>query len=359
MRRTLIITVLLLSACVSTPTGEVATSRDAVTIGILAPLTGPFAEWGASIEHGARTTIEEHGLPMRVEVRDTGCQPRKTVTAGRQLIAQNVSLMIGPGCMTGLQALAPVAENALLFSTGFLTTDLVNNHSNVINWATQVRVEAESMAAYLKSQGKERVGVIHGTNAFGEAFGNALPDSLRRKGITATSVESVPLNTDDFRTTVARIMRHNPDAVVVHQGEQNVVQFVQQLRSAEYDVPVYSYYAIETPTVFNAGDAVGGLRSTYPYTEDSLAKDSFDTRYEQIHGTSPTVTSYFVHDGLLILNQAIEACGEEVACIRTYFRNRTANGLSGTVRFTDTGAIERRFGVKQIENGTSRWVRDG
>ena len=340
--------------------------QEAIKIGFIGPLTGPFADWGRTIEEGLQLAIEDTNHNFIVDYQDSSCEPQKTLTIAQKFFDIDGSkIIIGPGCVTGLRAIALFAEQntALLFSTGLLDDTVFEDYDNVINLATQISTEAEYMASYISSQEVNTVAMIHGTNYFGTEYGRQLPRFLTDEDIEVTSIQPTDLNLRDFRTVILKITETNPDAIFIHQGEIQTGIFVKQLRELGYDTPVYSYYAIEAQSVIEAGgESLEGLMYTYPVNtaEDSQEKQTFENRYAQKfgEGKTPSATSFFVYDGMMIIDEAMDSCQpSDTECISNFFKQYGVyNGISGEMRFENDGSVTRPFGIKKIENGEFVWV---
>jgi len=338
--------------------------EEAIKIGFIAPLTGPFADWGESIKNGLDLALEDTNHKFEVEYQDSACDTKETVSIARKFFdIDNIRIVIGPGCVTGLRAIAPIADekNALLFSTGLLDDNIFEEYNSVINLATQISTEAKYMAKYMKSKGIKKVAIVYGTDYFGQEYGSRLPELLNEEEIEVTSINSSDLNTEDFRTIILKVMKGNPDVVFIYQGEFQIGLFVKQLRELGYSIPVYSYYGVEAQSVIAAGgEALEDLVYTYPYNsvEESEEKETFENRYIERYNKIPTATSHFVYDGLLLIDKALDNCdAKDTNCIKNFFTNLGEyNGISGYMLFGEDGSLTREFGIKKIENGKFIWV---
>lgn len=340
--------------------------EETIRIGFIAPLTGPFADWGRTIKEGLQIALQDTGHKFVVDYQDSVCDPQQTVTIANKFFnIDNIKIVIGPGCVTGLRAIAPIAEQkgALLFSTGLLDDQIFEDHQNVINLATQISTEAKYMAKYLSSQNVKRVAIVHGTNFFGVEYGKRLPESLQNHGIEVTLIEPSDLNTRDFKTIILKIMNTNPEVIFIHQGEMPIGIFAKQIREIGYEIPIYSYYASETQSVIEAGgEALEGMRYTYPVNsaEGSAERQEFETRYANEFGEDkiPSATSFFVYDGMMLLDKAMDLCEpSDTECIANFFKEfGEYTGISGDMKFEKDGSLTRPFGIKKIENGEFIWV---
>jgi len=338
---------------------------EVVKIGFIAPLTGPFVQWGESLRRGAEIAIKDTDNKIELDFQDSSCSPRQTVTAAQKLfLIDNVRLIVGPGCLSGLKAIAPIAtkNNALIFSTGLLDDETIEKHESVFNFATQISAEARALVEYLARIKLPSIALVHGTNAFGEEFGRVLPIYFKANKIRVVANEALSLDSTDYRGVIARVMRLKPGALFLHQGEAQTVIFMKQLRAQGYSIPVYSQYAIETDATLTGGSAVEGMHYTYPYNSSRESKEraSFLRRYREAYGekAQPSASSYYVYDGLMLLDKAITQCGgDDSECIGSHFRSLGLyKGISGDMTFLENGGTLRPYGIKKIYKGEFYWI---
>lgn len=336
-----------------------------IRIGFIAPLTGPFADWGRTIEEGLQISLENTKHKFSVDFQDDVCDPKQGVTIANYFLnVEKIKLIIGPGCIESLKPIAPISDqkNALLFSTGLLDEEVFEKHQSVINLASQISSEGKYLAKYLSSQNVKRVAIVHGMNPFGVEHSKRLPIFLENFDIKVSSIQGTSLDASDFRTVILKIMNTEPDAIFIHQGEKQIGIFVKQTRELGYKIPIYGYYGSEAQSVIEAGrEALEGMFYTYPVNraEGTLAKQNFEKRYKEKFGSDkvPSTTSFFVYDGMMLLDMALDSChSSDITCIKNFFKGREYNGISGEMRFEENGSITRPFGIKKIENGKFIWV---
>jgi branched-chain amino acid transport system substrate-binding protein len=343
-----------------------AGSARQVPIGFIAPLTGPFADWGESIRRGMQLATEDTHHSFAVDYQDDACDATKGLTIGTSMMTfQNIRLIVGPGCSDTLHALTSLADqhHALMFSTGLLDDAAFGGHSSVMNFATQISTEAKFMASYLHQEGRNNIAFVHGTNVFGTEFARAFPPAVKARGMNLELEDATDIDETDFRTVALKIRSANPDAVFIHQGEKQIGILVRQLRQLGYSGPLYAYYGAESQsTVAAGGKAIEGLKYTYPVgikDGDELVTE-FNKRYAKAFGAEakPTATTLFVYDGMQILDKALDQCSDDdTACVRKYFVGLGEyHGLSGTMQFNSDGSITRPFGIKEIRDGKFEWV---
>ena len=274
-----VVVLIFLQGCTSQSiTGQSYVESSNVKIGFIAPLTGPFAEWGKSIQRGLEIASEDTNHKFIIDYQDSFCDPKTTVNIAKKFFEVNgIKIIIGPGCVTGMRAIAPIAEqnNVLLFSTGLLDNSIFEEFDNIINFATQISAETKYLADFLQTQNISKIAVIHGNNYFGEEYGRVFPNQLQKREINVTLVESTDLNINDFRTVIIKLAETSPEAVFIHQSEKQIGLFARQLREQGYNIPIYSYYGAEAQSVISAGQlATEGIMYSYPFNNVDETKKS-------------------------------------------------------------------------------------
>ena len=342
-----------------------ASDTGSVNIGFVAPLSGPFAEWGTSLKNGMEIAVAHTKHRFHVDYQDDGCESTKALAIGQKFIAiDGINLIIGPGCLNGLEALAPLAEQkgTLVFSTGLLNDAVFERHKTVMNFATQISTEVKYLAKYLGTQKIARVGILSTTDVFGAEFQSQLSRILPTYNIAVVANEETARDISDFKSIILKMMMKKPDLIFIHQADAQIGLFARQLRASGYQIPLYGYYGTQAQDVLNAGGvALEGVKYTYPVNiaELSERKKFFDTEYrERFKDSIPTASSYFVYDGMMVLDQALNSCTvSDIGCIRRFFqREEGFEGVSGFMKFEKNGSTTRPFGIKQIKNGQFEWV---
>lgn len=338
--------------------------KRSVKIGFIAPLSGPFADWGESIKRGVELGLEDSELAIVVDFQDDRCEPMQAMSAAQKFFdVERISYVLGPGCDHCLLAIASLAERkgAILFSTGLLAEDVFSKHANVINLATQISTEAGRLARQMVKDQVQQLAIVHGTNTFGEEYAAQLAQVLHGQGIK-TNAEALALGTTDFRAVLLRMLKKGPDAFFIHQGEQEIIAFVRQLRTLKKSMPIYSEYGFETQSIRDAGPAMEGVVYSYPLnsSETSPDKERFDKRFYERYGASalPSATSYYAYDGVMFLSKAIQKCGDgDSACVRSFFTALgSQEGISGKMRFREDGGLDREYGMKRLQDGSFVWI---
>ena len=95
--------------------------EEGIGIGILAPLSGPYAEYGESMTRGIKLALEDSERKVKLFIRDTQGDPVQAALLSRRLIEEDrVSVIVGPlrsECTIGASATAQIFKVPLITPT--------------------------------------------------------------------------------------------------------------------------------------------------------------------------------------------------------------------------------------------------
>src|SRR5260370_34437587 len=108
---------LLLGACIGLATASPSRAAEELRIGLIVPVTGPFAQVGKDMVDGFNMYLEETkselaGAKVKLIVEDSQAKPDTAVTRAKKLTLQDkVHMLLGGGLATVGYANAPVSTN--------------------------------------------------------------------------------------------------------------------------------------------------------------------------------------------------------------------------------------------------------
>lgn len=200
-----------------------ALAQETVKIGLILPLSGPFAPTGRQIEAGARTYMQHHGTAVagkKIElvVKDDGNVAENTQRIAREMVVNDkVNVLAGFGLTPLALAAAPIATQAktpmiiMAAATGIIPdrspyivrTSMVTSQLvvGVADWAPKNGIKR---VVTLVSDYAPGIDIETAFNARFKAAGGEIIESLR-----------VPLANPDFAPFLQRAADAKPDALFV------------------------------------------------------------------------------------------------------------------------------------------------
>ena len=215
---------LLSSVAFAATIGFASAAYADITIGVVAPLTGPVAAFGDQVKKGAETAVEVinkaggiKGEKVVLEFADDAGEPKQGVSAANQLVGDGIKFVVGP-VTTGVAI--PVAdvfsENGVLMVTPTATgPDLTaHNLENVFRTCGRDDQQAEVMADYvLKNMKDKKIAVIHDKGAYGKGLADAFKAAINKGGVTEVHYDSVTPGDKDFSALVTKLKAAGTDIV--------------------------------------------------------------------------------------------------------------------------------------------------
>jgi branched-chain amino acid transport system substrate-binding protein len=248
-------------------------------------------------------------------------------------------------------------------SAGLVDDHTFNGTSQLVNLATQISTESRYLAQHINSRELDRIAIIHWEDSFSNEFADTLKGWLEKFKIQVVSKIGVSPGSHDYRSILIRLKKIGINAICFNVGQDQQDILLRQLRQLGIDVPIFSNYVYETPSILNLGEIASTVEYSYPLNsaEDTAEKRDFDEKFKKHFGIAarPSANSYFITDGLTLLDLALRRCSStDPECVGEVFKStKHFEGLSGKLSFNSDGSNDRPYGIKRVEKGQFAWVR--
>ena len=246
---------LLLAACGSS--GAHPTGGQALKIGVVVPLTGPYGAIGqaalAGVQAEADLLNQEGGiLGRKVEIlsRDDAADPGRARAAAEDLVENaGVEAMIPEFFPNSINAILPVTQSAKLITIEAAPTlDFGDPGQHPYNFAYSVPFELYPgpMAAGIKAVGGKRVGLLVNAGSSGEGQGNVIDGAMPRYGLEVVDYEKYDPASNDVTPQLQKLKNAGADVLVISAPGSLLGVVMDGVRDLAWKVPVVG--TIGTPT---------------------------------------------------------------------------------------------------------------
>jgi branched-chain amino acid transport system substrate-binding protein len=352
-----------LIAAVSGSTAYGGSSGDAqrspIRVGVLTPLTGPFAPWGLQVRAGAALAVNEinrsggvrgRGQGRRINLAvadDQSTNTNAAIDGFRRLTQQEdavaVGGIIGSPIALATARLAEQAEVPLFLTKAgnneILTTSSRYTFRTCLPAAAMVAVSVVQLAQRREIRS---VGVIIADYAWGQSFKSSLEETARTAPNIRFNIQVAPLATTNFTPYLRALGDVSLIVATGHPpGAGSILAQAGQLGMRAPVVGAYSPYSL---TVRNAGAAAYGRWSDFKcMATGSRAYKNLAKRYLRAFPQNG-----FMEDDALsgyafvrIVAEAIRNVGDDPERIATYVRTHTFNipGYAFPLRWTAWGEL--------------------
>jgi branched-chain amino acid transport system substrate-binding protein len=303
-----------------------ALAQNAVRIGMLAPLTGPFASTGKQLTAGARLYMQLNGdvvagRKIELIVKDDGANPEMTKRLAQELVVNDkVAILTGFGITPGALAAAPIATEArvpqvvMMAATSFVT----ERSPFIVRSCFSVPQTVVPLADWAAANGIRQVMTVVADFAPGIDIETVFKTRFEAIGGKVTGSLRVPLANPDFAPYLQRVAEAKPDALFgwVPAGMGTV--FMRQFVERGLDKSGIRFIAegslTEDDVVNQIGDAALGTITSQHYSaaHDSAENRAFVADFKQANGGQrPNLVAVHAYDGMHVIYEALKKTGGE------------------------------------------------
>ncbi len=330
---------LILAAC-----APAEKHAEKVKIGAILPMSGAIAFYGADEQTAMDVALEEVGEKVTIIYEDSAGDNTKAIAAFQKLSGvDNAKIVITATSWISNTVYAPAADASILqviiASAAFKRT----RDDLAVRFTQDVKDEAPYLTDYLKKF--NRVAVLYLDNDYGKAWVEELQKALGEKLVAS---ESHALTETDFNTQLTKVKSATPDVLVLVTSGRLGGLMARKARTMGIDAQLTGTRPIESPELLQEGTAVEGLVYTYPAYN---TEHPFLARYAEKYGKQPTVFAVEAYDAIVVLGEAVDACGTDTTCIHDWFKNKSYDGALGHVQFDEAGDAHYPSVLKQVKDG--------
>jgi branched-chain amino acid transport system substrate-binding protein len=335
-----------------------------IKVGVLLPLSGDFAWWGETAKNGIELA-QKKGIANDFDFiyQDTKCNTKDAVSGTQSLKALNPSMhLFIVACDNDLKAMTPILDknSDLAFVAGLSGPDLYESEFPIINLSYRLESEASTVSNFASKQlGLKKLGLILGNNTFGKVLGDSIPKDFANLG-GSTVVEKIEINDLNVESAVLKIMQSKPDGIYIHNNNPSMAAVLKRLDQVGYRGPrIIVYSGRDQSLIDNAGKSAEGVYVPWVISDSKTdVQAKFATEYKNAFGKDPFVTSYFIYDGISLLDESNKKCNGDARCIENYFYGKSDfSGVLGNVLYKAGGQTERAFYFNQVKDGKFVEVR--
>ncbi len=300
-----------------------ARAADPVRIGLILPLTGPFASTGRQVESAVKLYMAKKGdtvAGQKIEllVRDDTSTPDTTKRLAQELISRDkASFIAGFGLTPLALATAPVATEAKVpMIVMCAATDIIPKKSPfIVRSGFTVPQITWPIADWGARQGIKKVVTLVTDYAPGLNCEDVFVKHFKEKGGTVLESLRAPLRNPDYAPFLQRAKDQKPDALFlfVPSGEGAAVmkQFADRgLKEAGIKL-ICTGDVLDDDLLEAIGDPALGIHSSHHYSaaHDSPENKEYVSSFMKAYNFRPNFMSVGGYDGMHLMYEALKKTG--------------------------------------------------
>ena len=326
-----------------------------IRIGIIAPLSGPLAEYGEAFKNGVIMATEQNPKTnVSFFFEDSSEDPKKAISAFYKLKDQNgVNVIFNWGAASS-QAIAPLIQDSnIVFLSNSSEPEVTRASKYIIRTAYRAEDYASTMWSYFRERGYKDIGIVKLEMVFFNELIRGLEVTKRPDEKISVVDTYLSFGDRDFKTSILKI-KSSPvqkDVVGVFLVQGQVSQFYTQAELYGLKVPTFGTDVFESQDeLTKAGKYMNG--ASYALNDFSLQfKNEYRNRFGNIGQISYAANAYDISN-MLIKNVDFK----DRDSIMSSFKSSDFSGVAGMYQFKDL-PDDRSFSapvvLKTIANGES------
>lgn len=304
-----------------------AACADTIKIGVIAPFSGPFAQYGTQYRQAIEVYRSQHGTAsgdheIEFIYKDVGgVNPDQSRSLAQELLIRDrVDYLAGFTFTPNAFAVAPVIQQSETPTVIFnAATSAINKESDFFLRTSYTLWQVSApMADWAYAQGIRTVATTVTDYGPGIDAENGFKSAFEAKGGKVVDSIRMPLSTTDFTPFIQRVRDQAPDAVFAFlPGGPPTFTYTKTynengLRAA--GIKFLGTAETEEVNLQGLGDMAIGLTTAYHYSaaHDSDMNRAFLKQLSQLHGDAiANWASVGAYDGVHLLYKMVEAAGSD------------------------------------------------
>ncbi|MCU0942933.1 MAG: ABC transporter substrate-binding protein [Hydrogenophaga sp.] len=296
-----------------------AAAQETFKIGMILPMTGPFASTGKQLEAAARLYMAQNGTTVagkKVEliVKDDTGQPDVTKRIAQEMVINDkVNVLAGFGLTPLAFATAPIATQAKtpLVVMAAATSSITEASPYIIRTSFTVPQVVVTLADWATKNNVKRVVSLVTDYAPGIDSEKFFNERFKNNGGTVVETLRVPLRSPDFAPFLQKVRDAKPDALFAFvpsgQGSALMKQFAERgLDKA--GIRLIAEGSVTDDDILNGmGDVALGVVTAHHYSaaHNSPANKQFvDAFGKANNGMRPNFMAVGAYDGMRVIYEA-------------------------------------------------------
>ena len=295
---------------------------DPIRIGLILPMTGPFASTGRQVEAAAKLYMAQHGSTVagrKVEliVKDDGGTADVTRRLAQELVVNDRVAVLAGFVLTPLAlATAPIATQSKtpMVVMAAATSSIIDASPFIVRTSFTLPQATLGIAEWAPKNGIRKVVTLVSDYGPGIDAEKVFVARFTRGGGQVTDSLRVPLRNPDFAPFLQKVRDEKPDAVFVFLPSGVGAQLMKQFTERGLDkagIRLIGTGDVTDDDILNEmGDAALGVVTSHHYSaaHDSAANKAFVAAFGKANnGMRPNFMAVGGYDGMRVILTALEA----------------------------------------------------
>ena len=343
---------------------------ETIKLGVVGPLTGGYANYGLSVQHGAQLAVDEinaaggvNGKQLELSAQDSQGEPESAVAAYGKLMDWGMNVFLG-GVLSGETAsvvAAAKADDMFIVETTGSADKCIDGNDKAFRICFYDSYQGTAAADYLKDNAlADEVGVFYQSdNDYSAGLYNAFVAECEKTGVTIKETQTFTAATNtDFSTQVNALVNSGVKVVFIPIYAEEASTFLTQAKG-KFAEDVYFFGADGLDGILGKVSQdvtiADNVLMMTPFAADSAAANvqAFVSAYQANYNATPDQFAADAYDAVYVVKAAVEAAGgstsgAELAAVMT---SLTVEGVTGTMTWNADGNTNKAASAILYKNG--------
>jgi len=336
-------------------------------VGVIVPLTGPFAAYGEPVYNGMKLALKEinnrggiNGEKIKLLVEDSKSQSKSAVNSAYKLITtDNVPVIIGPLSSGNSLAVAPISEKNKTVQISTLAG--IPKLSNAGDYIFRIYPSSKIGAQFAIDKAiilfkPKKVAILYPNNPFGQVSLKIYSQTATKNKIDVVDVETYLDGDKNYRTQLTKIKNSSPDILLCSAYWSDGASILKQMIELNMNIPVVGEDGWHGPLYELVGE--NGIKRLYfadilfgREFKDNIKMQKFITNYFKAYKKEANTAAAVGYDAVYIVKEAIENGGYNSDAIKNYLYKNTFSGALGKIVFDKNGDnVGVKLGIFQLDS---------
>ncbi|MCX8490642.1 MAG: ABC transporter substrate-binding protein [Cyclobacteriaceae bacterium] len=334
--------------------GKKQTSGVVVTkVAIIAPMTGSAAVYGQWAQHGVELAIAKTQGNVEYEFLDSGGDPKTAVTLANKAVADNRTIALWTVTSGDTMAVRDIATNSgVSLITATATSPVITDgRKGIFRTIVNSRQETEALVQYaVKKLAPKKVAILYINDAGGNASLEEFRTFFKDAHIEIVVAEPFEKNPQELRTVVAKVLKPEPDTVVVTGYSAAMGAVVSNIRSLNKKVPILCNTGFNNPENLSLSpDILSDIYFSIAFVNLSTSSP-FDVEFKNRFGAKPNIYEVTAYDTARLITEAVNK-GANKDTLDSTLKNIQYSGENGSYRFTAKGNVLKDVLINKVSRG--------
>ena len=340
---------------------------DVVKIGLSAPLTGDWAEYGNDFKNSCQMVFDRvnknggiKGKQVELVIEDSRGDPKEAVLIAEKFVANpDIIAEIGDFSSSCCMAAAPVYEKANMTQLSPTSShmDFTKKGENMFRVVATQGFEGPYNARWaVKELGKKKLATIYINNDWGVDANKYFVEEAKKLGAEIVAEEAFTPGEKDFTAILSKLKRLEPELVYMPTFYADAAAILNQAKRMRFKPVVMANSSLfSQKTIELGGEAVEGIiiPANYFSTDPRPAAQEFTKTFKELYGKDPNQFAALAYDAANLMAAALESVGVDD-------RAKVKDGLVGLKDFQGaTGSISYAEGRDPVKDLVKITIKDG